>query len=77
MARTLEIYLHHHLAGHLTEDDGGQMFFRTFFLRCSPFRNSFSKQRSLGGTHFRNLHRACRHVIFHVIDDGTDGISPH
>ena len=27
MARTLDVYLHHHLAGHLTQDDDGEMFF--------------------------------------------------
>ena len=27
MARTLDVYLHHHLVGHLIQDDGGQMGF--------------------------------------------------
>lgn len=27
MARTLDVYLHRELVGHLTQDDGGQMFF--------------------------------------------------
>src|ERR1700686_3231237 len=27
MARTLDVYLHHELAGHLIQDDGGQMVF--------------------------------------------------
>src|ERR1035441_5453795 len=28
MARTLDVYLHNHLAGNLIQDDGGQMAFR-------------------------------------------------
>jgi serine/threonine-protein kinase HipA len=27
MARTLDVYLHSELTGHLTQDDGGQMSF--------------------------------------------------
>jgi hypothetical protein len=29
MARSLDVYLHHDLAGHLTQGDGGGMFSKT------------------------------------------------